>query len=486
MYQFYDADFRVRIHVANALLRRMASLEGEQDTIPILQNLFLQCAVCYEIGFGVARDPCKSQELISRCDEHDHINFAREMELMRGEQYHWDTSLSTNYGKMSRARTVNMAPKHSHALSYVRQGNVEHIELQYWNEITDAENCLGTSHSHVFDLKRELRDILIRSGKNSEAENLKVQIEERNLWVSQYDPSRTSYYTDNPNTLRSLSKQVGRAREAEEICLRNLSAAMGISTAIGSWGTSATEARDMLELLSDITSNQERWEEAEMYSAEALESSVKVLGQTHPDSMARFRDLAHIYGKQGKWEEAEALFTRSIETSIKILGEEHRIYIDSLASLVWMRILQQLQRPRHRREWRKIESQQVKVMKKFIQLYGRDHKDTITSMNNLAQIWSKQRLWRIAATLLGQALRASEEVYGKEHPYTLKYMTNRAVVLEEKMFFNMSLVPILRRRQTCDGTLFEKLLELSTKIHRWDNPQTLNRAEWLVRALQGQ
>ncbi len=70
--------------MANALLRKMASLEGGQDGNPILQNLFLQCAVCYEIGFGVVRDPRKSQELIRRCDKYDRMNFTRELGLVKG------------------------------------------------------------------------------------------------------------------------------------------------------------------------------------------------------------------------------------------------------------------------------------------------------------------------------------------------------------------------------------------------------------------
>ena len=40
MYQFYHADFRVRIHLANAFLRRLASLQGRQDEHPEIQKLF--------------------------------------------------------------------------------------------------------------------------------------------------------------------------------------------------------------------------------------------------------------------------------------------------------------------------------------------------------------------------------------------------------------------------------------------------------------
>jgi len=193
MYQFYDADFRVRIHVFNAFLRKLANLEGGQKRNPILQNLFLQCALCYEIGFGVARDPSKSQELISKCEEHDLINFARELELVKANTYGWGLydRVSTNYRKMYLATTGNGAPKNSLSVSYIRQRNIEYIELQYRKEIIDVENGLGANHPFVFALKRELRDILIQRGQQSEAEKIKAQIKDRYMRLSQYDPSRT-------------------------------------------------------------------------------------------------------------------------------------------------------------------------------------------------------------------------------------------------------------------------------------------------------
>ncbi|MCJ1455458.1 hypothetical protein MMC28_005813 [Mycoblastus sanguinarius] len=125
-------------------------------------------------------------------------------------------------------------------------------------------------------------------------------------------------------------------------------------------------------------------------------------------------------------------------------------------------------------------------MKKYIKVFGRDYADTVTSMNNLAMIWSYQRLWRIAETLFEHVVKASKEVFGAEHPRTLEHMSNMAYGYQEEMIRKDSLAAIIGRRQTCDGTLHREILELSANILGWDDPLTLIRASWLVWILTDQ
>ena len=482
MYQLYFADFRVRIHLANALLRRLAILQRGPDENPKLQSLFLQCAVCYEIGFGVARDPSKSQELLGRCHEYDRVNFSRELYLVKGKGYGWARSgrESSNYRKMFLAQTGNGAPKYNLALSYFRQGNIEDIELQYRKEILDAENSLGASHYFVSALKKELKDILLQRGQQSEAEELKAQLRDRSLRWSQYDPSRDVGIGANLDAILSLSEQTGRAKDAEELCRKILASA---SKRLGVDSPTTLEA---LWTLATIAGNQGRWEEAERLSVQALDASARELGETHPDNMARTRDLARIFAKQEKWDEAETLVARTMESSRKILGEEHVIHISSVAHLVWMRFLRQEQRPPHLRQWAAIETQQTEVMKKYISVLGQEYRGTVVAMNNLAMIWSQQRLWRIAKTLFGQVIKTSKEVYGEEHPETLEYMGNMVSGLHKEMIRKESLVMITGRRPTCGGPIHRDVFELSAKIRGWDDLGTVNLAGWLVWTLTDQ
>ncbi len=230
------------------------------------------------------------------------------------------------------ATTGNGAPKHSLSLSYLRQGNAEDIELQYRKEIIDAENGLGASHDFVFSLKKELGEMLIQRGQQSEAEDIRAQIREqirdKNMRLSQYDPSRAAGSRANLAPILSLQSRQDRVRDAEELCRKALASA---SRYLDINHIATAEA---LSALSTIAGNQERWEEAKELLVQAIETSVKALGQTHPDNLSLTKDLARIFAKQEKWEEAETLVTRSIETSMKILGDEHPISITIMASLV--------------------------------------------------------------------------------------------------------------------------------------------------------
>jgi tetratricopeptide (TPR) repeat protein len=63
---------------------------------------------------------------------------------------------------------------------------------------------------------------------------------------------------------------------------------------------------------------------------------------------------------------------------------------------------------------------------------GKEHPDTLTSMNNLASVLSNQGKYEQAEEMHRQALRLRETVLGKEHPSTLTSMNNLASVLSDQ------------------------------------------------------
>ncbi|KAL2018281.1 hypothetical protein VTK56DRAFT_985 [Thermocarpiscus australiensis] len=63
---------------------------------------------------------------------------------------------------------------------------------------------------------------------------------------------------------------------------------------------------------------------------------------------------------------------------------------------------------------------------------GKEHPDTLTSMNNLALVLRRQRKYKEAKQMHRQALQLREKVLGKEHPDMLSSMNDLALVLHSQ------------------------------------------------------
>jgi hypothetical protein len=100
-----------------------------------------------------------------------------------------------------------------------------------------------------------------------------------------------------------------------------------------------------------------------------METSKRVLGAEHPDSLSSVASLASTYGNQGRWKEAEELEVQVLETRKRVLGAEHP--------------------------------------------------DSLTSMHNLAYTWKSQDRDEEAIGLMKQAERLRREQLGPNHPDTM-------------------------------------------------------------------
>ena len=67
--------------------------------------------------------------------------------------------------------------------------------------------------------------------------------------------------------------------------------------------------------------NQGRWKEAEELNVQVTETSSRVLGQEHPDTLTSVGNLATTYMNQGQWKQAEELNVQVTETSSRVLGQ---------------------------------------------------------------------------------------------------------------------------------------------------------------------
>ena len=201
--------------------------------------------------------------------------------------------------------------------------------------------------------------------------------------------------------------------------------------------------------------HQGRWLEAEKLEAQVLETSKRMLGIEHPDTLTMMANLASTYWNQGRWTEAEKLGVDVLETSKRVLGVEHPDTLTgmtNLASTYW-----------NQGRWTEAEKLGVDVLETSKRVLGVEHPDTLTKIANLASTyWNQGRLTE-AEKLGVDVLETSKRVLGIEHPDTLKRMANLA-----STYWSQG-------RLTEAEKLGVDVLETSKRVLGVEHPSTLTR-----------
>ena len=96
-----------------------------------------------------------------------------------------------------------------------------------------------------------------------------------------------------------------------------------------------------------------------------------------------------------------------------------------------------------------------------------DHRDTLTSMHNLALMYDEQGRLGEAEKLYVQAIEARKRVLGPEHRDTLISMYNLAIFWDKQ------------GRRSEAMALMESAFEMTTKSLGADHQDTKNPASWL-------
>jgi tetratricopeptide (TPR) repeat protein len=105
---------------------------------------------------------------------------------------------------------------------------------------------------------------------------------------------------------------------------------------------------------------------------------------------------------------------------------------------------------------------------------GKEHPDTLRSMNNLANVLGDQGKYEQAEEIYRQTLRLNETVLGKEHPDTLASMNNLAIVLREQGKYEQA------------EEMHRQTLKLSETVLGKEHPDTLGSMNNLANVLGDQ
>ncbi|KAF9770791.1 hypothetical protein IL306_011602, partial [Fusarium sp. DS 682] len=168
---------------------------------------------------------------------------------------------------------------------------------------------------------------------------------------------------------------------------------------------------------------------------------------------------------RGEYNTAEEVVRMSVEAREKVLGKEHPDTLSSMNNLALA-----LQGQGKYEEAEKMHRQTLEVSNKIL---GKEHPDTLTSMNNLALALQGQGKYKEAKEIHQQTLELKEKVFGKEHRDTLASMNNLANVLDSIGQFEEA------------EKMHRETLELNEKVLGKEHPDTLTSMNNLASVLKG-
>ena len=177
--------------------------------------------------------------------------------------------------------------------------------------------------------------------------------------------------------------------------------------------------------------------------------------------------LGKTYGKLGEYKTAESHLERALQIRREQLGKEHPETLNSMNNLA--NVYQDQGR------YDEAEQLHIKALEIRRRVLGQEHPATLSSMNNLAGVYLDQGRHDEAEQLNMKTLEIQRRVLGEEHPDTLASMHNLAWVYRQQGRYDEA------------EQLNIKTLEIQRRVLGEEHPATLSSMHnlaWVYR-LQG-
>ena len=169
---------------------------------------------------------------------------------------------------------------------------------------------------------------------------------------------------------------------------------------------------------------------------------------------------------RGEYTAAEWFCRSSLEIRERLLGREHR---DTLTSVNNLGLVLESQG-----KYKEAEVMHRRALEGREKVLGREHPDTLTSINNLGSVLASQGKYKEAEVMHRRALEGREKVLGREHPDTLTSVNNLGSVLESQGKYQEA--EAMHRRD----------FEGSEKVLGREHPNTLTSVSQLGSVLERQ
>ncbi|RYP20805.1 hypothetical protein DL767_009390 [Monosporascus sp. MG133] len=227
---------------------------------------------------------------------------------------------------------------------------------------------------------------------------------------------------EHPDTLTSMNNlalvlyREGKYEEAERMHRQTLELKEKV---LGKTHPDTLASMNNIALILD---SQGKYKEAEQMHREVLEIREAVLDREHPDTLTTMDNLANVLNNQGKHEEAERMLRQTLKLSQKVLDNNHPDIIASMTNIALVLDSQGKYEEAERMHRQTLELSK-KMQRRLLDLsqktFGRNHPDTLTSMNNLANVLRSQGNHDEAEQVHRQELELREAILGSGHLDTL-------------------------------------------------------------------
>ena len=402
MYQLYRGDYRVRIYIANCLHDAAFAFEMTSESVLPLEDIFIQTALCYEIGFGVARDEQKSYNLIKGRKSNEE-EFACQLKYLRedGVERHFSNGIY-RWGEW--------------------EGCVQYVDListcggnpgwemsqsEYRGEIADASQALGREHLVVLLLKDLITTGYTQFGQWHEAEQLQLEVLQARERALGAEDIHTLY---SMGALAEIHRNQSRFQEAQRLQMK-------IQETMTEWNTEHHYRHTNAHNLALTYAHQEQWEKSDGLLESVIHYRNFHHGPSHPSTLNSRLCLARNHADRGEWERAEEIETHVLHITERAQGPEHPDTLKCIINLsTTYRDMGQLE---------KAENLQAAALQKARLVLGSEHYYTVTLLGNRAKTYSMQNQMPKAIKLQEEVVN-STRLQAQIDPQTLLAMDDLA------------------------------------------------------------
>lgn len=309
---------------------------------------------------------------------------------------------------------IVFAPADSLRFEAALKGNF--AELAHRSCVINAETCAAREEADRDNIHQA-----IRHGPGFLRVN-QVLVEALQRWMvetgrraldSITDPSKRATSSLYSGLARLLREQ-GKLEDAEPLCVEALA---GCRRVLGDSHPSTLAA---ISNLASLLSARGKHSSAESLYVEALTGRRLVLGDNHVSTLASINNLATLLADQGRLEDAEPLFVEALASRRRELGDTHPHTLTSINSLATLRQAQG--------KFSDAEALFMEALASRRRVLGDSHVDTLRSTSQLGSLLKAQGKLAAAEAPYAEALAGRRRVLGDSHPSTLTSVNNLAAL----------------------------------------------------------